>query len=798
MGVGRIRRNLRLAAFASSALLGVHTAASAQAASSSGPGAPAPPSSVQATAATSPQPDGTTVGEIVVTAQKRQQSLSDVPLSITAVGRQDLLNKGITDVQSLVKVTPGLSFVESGNSVPVFSLRGVGFFDASIGSRPTVSVYSDEIPLPFSITATGAALDLERVEVLKGPQGTLFGQNSTGGAINYIAAKPLDHPEAGFTASYSRFNTIDLTGYATGPVAKDVDARLSFRTLRSDDYQKSYTRDDSLGAKKIYQGRLLLDWKPTDKLKFEFNVNGFVDKSDTQAAQLIAVLPQIARAVGTIPLITSYPLSPRSDRAADFDAGRPLRRDNGFYQLALRADYELAENLSLTSITAYSRESIHQVSDQDGTAINAVSSNVVGYVSSVSEEVRLSGTLGRAQFVVGGNYSYDKSDENNAFNFPYATANAALPTGRFDSANLTSTQKFDTKAIFGNVEFKLLDTLSVQGGVRYTQADLDYAACSKPGDQTTANTLTAFDNLLRSSLKLPPITPLTPAACLSVDANFNPGQLVGNLDQDNVSWRAGLNWKPAPQTLIYANVSRGYKAGSVPTLPALGLAALRPVTQESVLAYEAGFKVPVIRRKLEATGAFFYYDYSDKQLLGRVLTQPTALGALQALVNVPKSRIKGAEFQINAFPIQGWTVAVGGTYLDSEVTRDFINYSITEVQTNFKGDSFPYTPKFQLVVDTQYEFPVPGALTGFVGGDINYRSKTTAGFGDIGVLAIDSYALGDLRAGVRDPVRRWQVQAFIRNVADTYYWTNVARINDTVRRYAGEPRTYGIQVSATF
>src|SRR3546814_508057 len=129
-------------------------------------------------------------GDIVVTASKRAENLSDVPMSITAISGDSLREKGITDIQGLVKVTPGLSYTDSGQGTPVFSLRGVGFFETSIGARPTVSVYTDEVPLPFSVMAQGAAFDLERVEVLKGPQGTLFGSNSTGGAINYIAAKP--------------------------------------------------------------------------------------------------------------------------------------------------------------------------------------------------------------------------------------------------------------------------------------------------------------------------------------------------------------------------------------------------------------------------------------------------------------------------------------------------------------------------------------------------------------------------------------------------------------------------------
>ena len=765
-----------------------------------GAGASVPQSEASASSSSATgqvQEQGTT-GDIIVTAQKREQTLSDVPLSITAVSGDQLLARGITDVASLVKVTPGLSFVESGNAVPVYSLRGVGFFDTALGARPTVSVYDDETPLPFSIMSVGASFDLQRVEVLKGPQGTLFGQNATGGAINYIAAKPTQNWEGGATASYGRFNTIDATGYVSGPLTSTLRARIAARGLRGDDWQYSYTRRDGLGAKRFVQGRLLLDWTPSDRLKFAFNANGFHDTSDTQAGQLTEVLLQIPRNAGRVPLLTAYPLSPNNPRAADWNFNEDLRRNNKFYQLALRGDYELSDDLTLTSITAYSKMTVRQRIDQDGTALTNSASDVSGRLSSFSQEVRLSGDLGPVQLVVGANYARDKSREYNLYDVSYATVAFALPTGQLPLFNLTNAQNFDTKAVFASADLNLTDTLVAHGGVRYTDAKLAYAACSRAANTVGANTLTSFFNILRRGAGLAPLSPLQVGDCITVDATVTPRESVGNLNQDNVSWRVGLDWKPAPQTLIYANVSKGYKSGSIPAPPALSTEAFRPVTQESLVAYEIGFKLPVVRRVLEATGALFYYDYTDKQVLGRVLTPPTQLGALQALVNIPKSRIQGAEFQLNAFPTAGLTLTLAGTYLDTKVTKDFVNYTITALQTNFRGNRFPYTPKYQLVADGQYEAPVTDTLVGLVGASVNYRSKTTAGFGDIPSLAIDDYALLDMRAGIRAQDRRWQAMLFMRNVTNTYYWTNVARLTDTIRRYAGEPRTYGVQLSTRF
>lgn len=744
-----------------------------------------------------PEADGA-VPEIVVTAQKREQSLSDVPMSITAISGSDLAERGITNVEGLVQVTPGLSYTESGAGTPVFSLRGVGYFDTTLGAKPSVAVYSDEVSLPFSIMAQGASLDLARVEVLKGPQGTLFGQNATGGAINYIAARPTSEFQAGLTASYGNFDTFEGTAYLSGPIAGDaIKARLSGRILHGGDWQKSYTRDDTLGKRRLYQGRLIIDLEPTETLRFSINVNGFKDDSDTQAAQLIDRVYSNSAGIPSIPLVVNYPISPANNRAADWDAGRPLKRDNGFYQLSLRGDLDLTDELTLTSITAYSNMAVAQLMDQDGTNQTASLTDVTGRLSSFSQEVRLTADTGPMVFVVGANYAKEKSREDSYFQFPYTTSSFTNATGRTLSSSLLGTQTFDNKAVFGNVDLDVTDTITAHAGLRITKVDLDYTSCGTSGDATTATSYTRLVNVVRGRAGLPAIAPLAVGQCVTLSNTLTPGLFVGSLKEDNASWRVGLDWKPGPRTLVYANVSRGFKSGSAPTLPALQAAQLRPVTQESVLAYEIGFKTPVVDRILDASGAVFYYDYTDKQVLGR---GPTIVGVLPQTTNVPKSRIQGAELQINAYPVPGLRLSVGGTYLDSKVTDDFFNYTIlaTAVTTNFRGNTLPYTPKYQLVADGEYTFPVGGGLEAMLGANANYRSATNAGFGNDSRLRIDAYTLVDARAGIGAEDQRWMASVFVRNVFNEYYWNNVARLSDVVRRYTGMPRTFGVQLSLNY
>jgi iron complex outermembrane receptor protein len=736
--------------------------------------------------------------DIIVTANKRAESVSTVPMSITAVSGDTLREKGINNIADLTKITPGLSYVDSGLGTPVFSLRGVGFFDTAIGARPTVSVYTDEVPLPFSIEAQGAAFDLERVEVLKGPQGTLFGQNATGGAINYIAAKPQDTFHAGFNGSYSRFNTVDAQGYVTGPLAPDLDIRVAAHVVRGGGWQESYTRHDSNGEQNFKQGRVLLDWHPSDKLKIELGASGFVDRGDTQAAQLIGILYVTPAKASEVPLLGTYPLAPHNDRAADWDPGTDYRKDSKFYQLSGRIDYSLTDQVTLTSLTAYSHMSIDQNNDVDGTALPSSDIAIVGHVSSFSEELRLAGEINHFHWVVGGNYSDDRSLENDYIHFPYASANHAFnPVVVYDETNPFTTQHFKTKAAFGNVDLDV-GKLTFHGGVRYTQADLDFTGCTKVNDNSSGQAITGLFNILRAGKGLPAIPNLTKGQCQSLDATLTPNLRVSSLNQNNVSWRVGADYKPNKDVLLYANVSRGYKAGSTTAPGAINLEEFDPVTQESVLAYEAGFKVALAHRTINLSGAAFYYDYNNKQLLGRRITTPNLLGALPALINVPKSRVEGAEGQVTFYPMKGLTLTAAGTYLNSKVTSNFINYTILATQTNLQGQAFPYTPKWQFVGDAQYKFPLSDTLNGMLGASVNNRSSTQAGFGTSAFLYMKGYTLLDLRAGIEDPDGKWNVQLFGHNVTNTYYWTNVGKFNDTVRRYAGMPATYGVQVGLKF
>lgn len=759
------------------------------------------------------------IEDIVVTAQKRAQSINNVGMSIAAISGDALIERGVSTAADLVKTVPGFAYAETALGVPIYTLRGVGFVDQSLSAGPTVSVYVDEVPLPYSFMTKGSIFDLERVEVLKGPQGTLYGQNSTGGAFNYIAAKPTNEFSAGVDAEYGRFNTLDATGFVSGPLSSTLKGRLAVRTVQGGDWQKSYTRNDTLGRQEQWQGRALLDWEPTERLTVQINATGWIDKSDTIAPQVRKIDPQVP--AGVISGVANYPLPPDDPRAADWTPDRDYARDDWFWMTAGRINYELSDDLRLVSITAYQKFSTKAFYDNDGYTYLTGDRYGTGTVKTFNQELRLEGENGPIQWILGGNYSHHKvhqlftyylKDASNAHGV-FAGLGPIGPNGElgfigpdgldFATSNGLSDNTIKSYAVFGNAEWEIVPSLTLQGGIRYTKTNRDGRSCAVATDAAGAalslGTQQFYANI---GTKTTPVMPVSPGDCTTLDENFNPAPSFGRLREDNVSWRVGLNYKTPGATLLYANVSRGYKAGSIPAFSASTFTSNLPVKQESLLAYEVGFKAPLFEHTMQINGAAFYYDYSDKQIY--VLLQDLVFGGIQQLVNIPKSRLQGAELELVWQPTRGLNISASGTYLDSKI-KQYTGYNAGGIFADYSGESFPYAAKWQLAGDAQYDFPISSSMEAYVGGAVNYHSRTTAAFGNDLLIAggkgnydLNPYVLVDLRAGVKSPDGNWRVGLFGRNIFNKYYWTTVEKQQDAVIRYAGKPATYGIQLSTRF
>ena len=750
--------------------------------------ATAPPAR-QVLAANSPAPGHVAVEEVVVTAQKRSENINKVGLSITALGRQTLKEQNIQSVADVAKAVPGLSFTNSANNTPIYTLRGVGFYDTSLGSYPTTSVYIDQVPLPFPVLTDLSAFDLTQIEVLKGPQGTLFGQNSTGGAINYIANKPTATPAAGIDFGYGRFNTFIGDGYMSGPITPDLDGRLALRVQEGGPWQHSYTRDASNGSTDQVAGRMTLDWHPSDILKFELSGNVSRDSSQPEAVQYIAFNHQ---AISNTPPVLAYPTAPADPQAADWST------DNGMYlnrrqaQISLRGDVSLTPDITMTSITSYINFDEAGALDQDGINLSDIDLRYfTGAINSVYQEIRFANSqTDRFRWIVGGNYSHDHVYYNENLN--YANSSAFFNDG-IDTSDNYSDQTMNNYAAFASGEFDITNQLKVLGGVRFTQADRSAEICNHDGgDGKTAAFFTYLSSLLTGVAQ----KPLTNTDCFALKPNFmaeyTPYQ--GQLNQNNVSWRGGLNYTPIKNTLLYVNISKGYKAGEYGNINAATQSQYAPAVQESILEYEAGVKAELLENRLSFNAAGFYMDYNDKQLRSKVVDP--VFGIIDEIINIPKSHIDGFEVDATAIPIYDLTLGGAITLIDSEIDK-YVGVNAGGVAANFAGTSVPFTPKLQAGLNGRYEHAFTDTLTGYIGAQLTYRSRTNAIVGGSPDYNIDAWTTVDAQLGI-ESTKGWKLSLWGKNLTNKYYWTNVVAGQDTIVRYAAYPVTYGFTLGYTF
>lgn len=763
--------------------------------------------------------------DIVVTANKRAQVLTDVGLSVAVVNAQALETRQIATPEDLATVIPGLSVGNSGFGTPIYSLRGVGVNELSVGSGSSVAVYVDEVPLTLPVMTRGANLDLERVEVLKGPQGTLYGQNATGGAINYIANKPTDDFQAGVLGSYGRFNAASLEGYLSGPLSANLKGRLAARIDRQfDGWQKSVSRPgDTIGEVKKYSVRAILQWEPVDSFRVTFNGNGWVDKSDNQIPQLVqwvggngngtpVTLQQVVGAPAILPPLNQPDTRPRvipnDPRYADWDQFRDFRSNDSFWQTSLRADLDVNDQVTLTSISAFMKSKIDSLREQDGIGtslfpatlgqdVNNSAYSVNARTSSFTQELRANARLGALNWIVGFNYQHENVTDRETLFAAEFRALTALPGGGFSQATVDMHQRIRGWAMFTNAEYEINDQFSISAGIRYSEEVRKFNGCLRDtGDGRAAATFNTLYGIAGTQFAI------QPGGCYSTPVPLRPGVSRLELRQNNVPWNVNLNFHPTDRSLLYARVSKGFKSGNFPTIFSQNGGSFLPVKQESVLAYELGFKTNDLRW-ISAEGALFYYDYKDKQQRGRENTG-NIFGLVAKQVNVPKSTLKGAELAVTLRPVSGLTIGASEVFVKSKI-KEYFGFSIDgnpapfqNVPVDLSGGPLPFVPKHSVNIDINYETPVTNTLDAFVGGNMAYRSRTTAQIGADARWDIAPYTLFDAQLGVTDKADRWRVWIWGKNLSNKLYWNNVIKSAETAVRYVGMPRTFGISASYKF
>lgn len=778
--------------------------------------------------------------EIIVTAQRRAESLNDVGMAIQAVTAETLQALRVTDLRDLTTIAPSFTVAQSYQGVPTYTLRGIGFNTINLSATSTVGTYVDEVAYAYPIMNTGPVMDLERVEVLKGPQGTLYGRNTTAGLINFITAKPTDTFEGGVTADIGNYQTWNLGAHVSGPLGEGVAARIAVRSEQSDKgWQVSNSRGERLGKVDKLGVRAALAFDPSDATHIDLSAFWWRNRSDTIAGQGVGFTPATNPVGGTsnsrffnAPGLAAYiaanqPTSatqadwaPEATRSADIGTGLgldgPLRENNRFWGLKLRWDQYLGETTKFVSLTSYNDFRRDALFDWSGSPFEILIQNGVGRIKSFAQEVHFEGETETVNWLVGGYYANDRILDSNRTQLGQnanvgliRAAGAGLLATPFNSLGYTPTQmaqafrtyedigniRTRTWSIFANADWQFTQTLKLTAGVRYTEDRQRYNGCSRDFNGNMLPNVNVVNRALYFQSYGVFAAPISQGQCNTFDpATGTFGEVRSVLKEDNVAWRVALDWSPDDDTLVYASVSRGYKSGTTPINAANLARQNAPVTQEKLTAYELGFKASLADRRVQANVAAFYYDYRDKQI-STYFADPIYT-ALSRLDNVPDSEAYGVEGELTLRPTDGLTITGNALWLKTRI-NGYNGTNAAGQPQNFDGAEFIYSPRWQASALIAYETPVADGLTASATMGLRHQSQSNTIFEDIDIYKIDAFTVVNANIGLRSD-SGWSASLWAKNLFDKYYWSAVASNANVVVRFPNQPRTFGLTLGYNF
>jgi len=758
--------------------------------------------------------DNFTLEEVVVTAQKRAQSLNDVGISVNAFTDEQMKELGIGSAADMAQHTPGMTLTESSpTGVPVYTIRGMGFDDYSAASNATVGIYINEVNLPYPVMTSDLVFDVERVEVLKGAQGDLYGRNSTAGAINFITNKPESNFNAGVNLNYGRYDRTEVEGYVTGSLANALQGRLAVKHISQDaGIQKHLSTGEELGEIDTAAVRAMLNWDVADNLSLLLDLHSGRDDSDGWAQQAHGLV------VGTFGF--SGPLVPVDSRELAADDPRDAawstkpQKDHDVAGASLTVNWDINSAYSLTSITAFDRFERDDANDWDATSTQNTDIFNNTQIDSYSQELRLATEGDGYNWILGLYLSHDQVDE--AYLGLVGESQSGL--GLLDQVENRYTQETDTRALFVHAEFDLTDEWRLTLGGRYTYEDRGFESCTYDANGTAAFTYTVLIDLLDDfaiNASAPPLTHsggrlFTQGDCMTLHTgSYDP--FGGDFDAvntpfkdtlvtENLSGKVTVDYMPNSDWLIYGSVGTGFKSGGFNGAFVNETVQLTPYTEEETLAFELGFKATLLESTMQLNGTLFHYDYRDKQVLD---VAETFFGPLTTTVNVPRSEISGAEVELHWRPLQGFDIKLGVAYLDTEV-KEFSGTPILnnptdpltgEVDYGELGAELPQSAPWQYNGLLAYEFPVAEGLLLRAVTDFSYTDGYYTLMERNDAWKVEDYWLVNARLALASEEGSWEVALWSRNIEDKVYTPSAGMANEVLNRGAGAGNTYGLSVS---
>lgn len=712
--------------------------------------------------------------ELVVTAKKREENLQDVAVSVSAFSADTIRDIGLTNSNDLGRLIPGVEIrAVSGNEMAKTYIRGVGSVDFNANASPTLGVYLDEVYLFSQFQHTTQIFDLQRIEVLRGPQGTLYGRNVTAGAINYVTAKPQQEFSGYVRGSYGNYNSSNVEFAVTGGITDTLAGRIAGVYSYSDGWMESRAptaatpnsiKDDNINGDDTYSLRASLSWTPTDELEVYFNVHGHQSYADAFNYQHIGV-------VDPNTFVNNCDYRSRSD-CIDFFGyldpdgyGEEGDQTEGDFDLIEEADNESLgtvltinwqlEGMTLTSVTGYEKYKRATFGDSDASP-NALSHNFFGIdTDGWSQELRLtSDTDGSLDWIVGLYYAEEELTANNTYIF-FAPGNTVQYVEQENSAY----------AIFGNVGYQLNDQIKLTAGLRYTKDKVDdfYHIGTRYVDaaQTTVNA-------------------------------FAPADFDGSTaspDFDDVGWKVGIDYTPNDSWLWYATVTDGYKSGGV----GYGFGEEEEVNifkPEELRAYEVGFKGEFWDGKARLNFSAYFYDYENAHVFD---TAAGPFGEVLRISNAPESENYGFEAELITNPIEGLSLFFALSHVKTEF-NEFVRPSTGQ---DLKGNDNVYAPEWKFTGVASYEWPVNLGTEGIMAASINWSwtDEVWHTVENNPLLTADEHWIAGARLSFTTQDDKFEVALWSRNLTDESYRVTSFDLHGAgwITAVPNPPRTFGVE-----
>ncbi len=730
------------------------------------------------------------IEKIMVTAQKRGESLQEVPLALSVVNGKELDRGNLQTFQDLQNSVPNLSMVTTTPFATTVNMRGIpsnpnGVFNS--GTSPGLGIYVDGV---VYARATGFNQDLSniaQVEVLRGPQGTLFGQNTNLGVVNITTKKPSDIAEAKVKVDVGNFGLQRINAYVTGPLVDGLVAgSLSAFNVTRDGYMTNLADGVELGDEDRHGGRAQLRITPDADLTVDINAEFMKDSSLPIGRRLT----DDGYGLGYIGLLgqgTSAANFYTDDKWKTYANTERFFADRDNWGVDATVSYKFGSGFEFKSITAKKEYDAVLGMDTDGTSIDLSSSQEGEDNSQFTQEFQLISPADQAFRYVVGLYYLDNQSTNHQ-EFLTGTGIYGIPTGYSDpyptSVNVSAGSgvvldgEMQTKssAIFTNLNYDISDDLNAFLGLRYSKVKKDMAF-AQDGWETSLTSYIGYYLLNYIDI---------PTTHQSQDDSF-------------VSWTTGLSYQLADNVNVYAKVAKGFKEGGYSfrpqSLAAIGGDVTNPdmdFGREEVMSYELGLKSDLLNRRMRLNLAMFYLDYEDIQ------TRVVDDNGVNRVVNGPTATSQGVEAEIRYLFTKEFSVSATIGYADATF-GDFANCHTTDDCT---GNQLPGAAKWTNTLAAKYESEINDNWEIFAGVDYSYRSEIQSDARNLTATELDASNLVNGQIGLVSSDGTWEFMLWGKNLTDDEYLVSVddKATSDLsfTRELYGTPRTFGLSVTYNY